>query len=198
MHHLFNLSLCKHTIPLEWCTHTIIPVFKSGDRVSVTNYRPISLLCNVSKVLETLIYDKIISHLNRFISPVQFGFLKNRSVIQQLLILFNKVINTTHQTDIIYLDFRKAFDSMPHYELLSKLNRLGISSNIWLWFRFYLLHRRQCVKVNNEYSDFLPVLSGIPQGSILGPLLFLVYINDLPDQLVYKESSNISSCIYLQ
>ena len=76
LHYLFNLSLHKHVIPLEWCTHTVIPIFKSGDRGSVTNYRPISLLCNASKVLEKLIYDKIIDHLNKFISPAQFGFLK--------------------------------------------------------------------------------------------------------------------------
>ena len=160
LHYLFNLLLRKHVIPLEWCTHTVIPIFKSGDRGSVTNYRPISLLCNTSKILEKLIYDKIIDHLNKFISPAQFGFLKNRSVIQQLLILFNQVINTNHQTDIIYLDFCKAFDSVPHNQLLLKLNRLGISGNLWLWFKFYLLHRQQCVKVNNQFSDFLPAVLG--------------------------------------
>ena len=88
------------------------------------------------------------------------------------------------ETDIIYLEFRKVFDSVPHKRLLLKLNRLGISGNLWLWFKFYLLHCQQCVKINNQFSDFLPILSGILQCSILGPLLLLVYINDLPDHVL--------------
>jgi len=97
----FNLTLRKHTIPLEWCTHCIVSVFKSGDRGSVSNYRPISLLCNTSKLLEKLVYDKITDHLNPLVTALQFGFFKNRSVTQQLLIVFNNIINTPHQTDIL-------------------------------------------------------------------------------------------------
>ena len=110
---LFNLTLRKHTIPLEWCIHCIVPVFKSGDRGSVSNYRPISLLCNISKILEKLVYDKIIDHLSPLVTTFQFGFLKNRSVTQQLLIVFNNVINSPHQTVVAYLDFRKALTVCP-------------------------------------------------------------------------------------
>ena len=97
-----------------------------------------------------------------------------------MLILLNSIINTKNQTDTIYLDIRKAFDTVPHNELLIKLRTMGISGNLWQWFKSYLLNRQHCVKIQNKYSDLLPVLSGIPQGSILGPLLFLVYVNDIP------------------
>ena len=88
-----------------------------------------------------------------------------------------------YQTDVIYFDFKKAFDSVPHNELLFKLKSMGISGNLWLWFESYLFNHQQCVKINNKYSHLLPVLSGIPQGSILGPLLFLIYVNDIPDYI---------------
>ena len=183
MHHLFSTSLCKHTIPSNWRIHVITPVHKSGDKSQVNNYHPISLLSNTSKILEQLIYNKVIHHISSFLTPQQFGFLKNRSTVQQLLVLFDVILNTDHQTDVIYFDFKKAFDSVPHNELLFKLKSMGISGGLWLWFKSYLSNCQQCVKINNKYSHLLPVLSGIPQGSILGPLLFLVYVNDIPDHI---------------
>ena len=95
LHYLHSLILRKHTIPLEWCIHCTVPVFKSGDKALVTNYRPISLLCNASKVLEQLIYNNIIDHINKIISSLQFGFLKHRSVVQQLLLLFDNMCAPT-------------------------------------------------------------------------------------------------------
>ena len=169
-----NTSLSNHNIPSEWRIHVITPVHKSGDKSLVNNYRPISLLSNTSKILERLIYNKVTCHVSRFMSSQQFGFFKNRSSVQQLLVLFDTIMNTDHQIDIIYFDFKKAFDSVPHNELLHKLKAMGISGNLWLWFKSYLLNRQQCVKINNNYSHLLPVLSGVPQGSILGPLLFLI------------------------
>ena len=115
--HLFNLSLSSSAIPNEWKIHRIVPIFKSGDRSSISNYRPISLLCNVSKVLEHIIFNKIIHHITISISPTQFGFLQRRSTIQQLILFLNDIHNAVsngHQTDVIYLDFKKAFDSIPH------------------------------------------------------------------------------------
>ena len=116
IHHLFSWSLCQHYIPVEWRTHRISPIFKSGERLKASNYRPISLLCVVSKVLGRLVYNNIIDFVKSSISTTQFGFLKGHSSLQQLLIFWNTVINMS-LTDTIYLDFRKAFNTVSHNEL---------------------------------------------------------------------------------
>jgi len=175
LHYLFSLSLRKHTLPSDWLIHAIVPVYKSGDKTSANNYQPISLLCNISKILEQLICNKVSPHILKCISNRQFGFLRNRSTVQQLLILLNKITNTKNQSDIIHLDIRKVFNSIPRDDLLTKVRLMGISGNLWLWFKSYLSNQ-QCIKIHNSYSDPLPVLSGIPQGSILGPLTYVSYL----------------------
>ena len=212
--HLFNLSLASSVIPNEWKTHKIIPIFKSGDRSLISNYRPISLLCNVSKVLEHIIFNKIINHVTALISPCQFGFLRGRSTTQQLILSLNDIHNAVskgYQTDVIYLDFKKAFDSVPHTNLLIKLWSFGITGSLWEWFKSYLTNRHQCVCINGFISKPLPVLSGVPQGSVLGPILFLIFVNDLPaavlnstlflfadDAKVYRPIANATDMAFLQ
>jgi hypothetical protein len=124
IHRLFLLSLSQHYLPTEWRLHLITPIFKSGDKSSVCNYRPISLLCVISKVLERIIYDKIIPFVSNFLSPSQFGFRPKHSTTQQLLAFLSCIqdsFSSNSQTDVIYLDFKKAFDSVSHNELLVKL-----------------------------------------------------------------------------
>ena len=141
LHHLFITSINNGIIPTEWKIHKIVPIYKSGDKMSVKNYRPISLLCNVSKVLEGLIYDWVISTVAGSIIPCQFGFQRNTSTQQQLLIYFHQLVTSLAETDTVYIDFRKAFDSVPHNELLLKLWNIGISGSLWKWFRSYLNKR---------------------------------------------------------
>ena len=199
---------------MDWRLHVITPIHKSGDKSSVKNYRPISLLCIISKVLEKIIYDKIISFVSKSISPFQFGFRRKHSTLHQLLLFLNSVyasFDANIQTDVIYLDFKKAFDSVAHNELLVKLWSFGITGNLWKWFKGYLSARMQCVLLNGSISEPLPVISGVPQGSILGPILFLIFVNDIPDSVTssatflfaddtkcLKTTTCSSECVSLQ
>lgn len=155
---------------------------------SVDNYRPITLTSYICKTLETLIKRKLVDYLNEknLLSDCQHGFVKHRSTITNLIYFFNKLFsfsNNRFPMDVIFLDLSKAFDSVIHSKLICKIRSYGIKGRILNWIIDFLKNRTFCVNVNDSLSPMAKVETGTPQGSVLSPLLFLLYINDMPDTL---------------
>ena len=212
---LFNRSLSEGVYPSVLKLNNVIPIFKKGKKSDVLNYRGISIQPIIGKIFEYFINKALRSHLKLLICEEQHGFMACRSTTTNLAVyteIISKCFDDKTQLNSIYTDFSRAFDVVPHNLLLHKMERqFGISNNLLKWFESYLTNRYQRVVLKGCNTDWVKVTSGVPQGSILGPTLFLMYINDLPDTLrhtkcllfaddakIFKEIQCVNDCRLLQ
>ena len=189
---IFNMSLESGTVPTAWKTATVTPIFKKGTKGDPGNYRPVSLTSVPCKILESIIKDKIMDHLleNNLISDSQHGFMPGRSCATNLVEFMDFVTESVDEgesVDIFYLDFAKAFDKVPRQRLLRKLRAKGVEPGAVTWIEDWLTGRTQCVQIQGEKSGECSVESGVPQGTVLGPCLFSVYIDDLEGELKQRR-----------
>jgi Reverse transcriptase (RNA-dependent DNA polymerase) len=188
---LFNKSWQDGIVPEDWKKANVSVLFKKRSRELASNYRLVSLTSQVFKVLESFLRDSIVEHLNKYqlIGETRHGFTKGRSCLTNLLTFFEDVtdyVDKGNAVDVIYLDFQKAFDKVPHKRLLRKVQFLGINGQIYKWIENWLSQRSQRVQLAGFSSDWVEVKSGVPQGSVLGTILFLRYINDIDNGISIK------------
>ena len=195
---IINQSLTTGIFPSKLKIAKVIPIYKKGDENITDNYRPISLLPSISKIFEKVVYMQVYDYFNEYklFYESQYGFRKAHSTEQACIELVDKVLQSLDKGEIpvaIFIDLSKAFDTLDHGILLSKLDYYGIKGISLQWFESYLSDRKQYVSIDNINSSMKSVRTGVPQGSILGPLLFIIYMNDLTnaselfDSILYAD-----------
>ena len=188
---LYNRSLATSVFPAVWKCGKVTALFKSGDRCNANNYRPITILPTASKILERAVHSQVYSYLlhENILTPKQFGFRPKLSTAIALTYFTDNILDNLDKGSIagaVFLDISKAFDTVSHDRLIQKLGTIGFSQPTINWFSSYLSNRFQVTSIGLEQSSTQPVHVGVPQGSILGPLLFLIYVNEIP--------STVNSC----
>lgn len=186
---LFNRSLTEGIFPSLWKKAVVMPLFKKGPPEEPSNYRPISLLSTVGKIMERVVFKHLFNffHANNLIYNLQSGFLPRHSTVFQLIDIYNQIcqgFDAKQYTCMVFCDISKAFDRVWHKGLIFKLKQNGINGNLLKWLSNYLSNRTQQVFIGSSMSELKTLKAGVPQGSVLGPLLFLIYVNDIVDHLI--------------